>query len=57
MRKSFSYLDQTAAFLVPDHRRREFIDVGSIGRLEGLKVAVPNENYLQRLRHAAPDVG
>ena len=57
MRKSFSYLDQTAAFLVPVDRRREFIEVGSIGRLEGLEVPVPNETYLQRLRHAAPDVG
>ncbi len=53
---SDTYLDQTAAFLVPDHRRREFTDVESIGRLQGLKVAVPNEYYLQRLRHALPDV-
>ncbi len=53
---SDTYLDQTAAFLVPDHRRREFTDVENIARLQGLKVAVPNKYHLQRLRHALPDV-
>lgn len=49
------YLDQTAAFVVADHRRREFTDLGSIRAMKNLKVAVASEYYKQRLERALPN--
>jgi ABC-type amino acid transport substrate-binding protein len=49
------YLDQSAAFVVADHRRREFTDVEAIRGMKKLKIAVPNEYYMRRLKHALPN--
>lgn len=49
------YLDQTAAFVVPDHRRGEFTDLEAIRAIKKLKIAAPSNYYLQRLEHALPN--
>ncbi|TFH47707.1 MAG: transporter substrate-binding domain-containing protein, partial [Lysobacterales bacterium] len=49
------YLDQTAALVVPDHRRGEFTDLKIIRSMKKLKIAVHSEYYLQRLKHVLPD--
>lgn len=49
------YLDQTAALVVRDHRRREFTDLEKIRGMKDLKIAVPSEYYRQRLGRALPD--
>jgi len=45
---STPYLDQTLAFVVPDHRRNEFATSSSVKSLRGLTVAVPDLPYLKR---------
>ena len=45
---SVPYLDQTLAFVVPDHRRNEFSTSASVKSLRGLNVAVPDLPYLKQ---------
>lgn len=42
---SASYMDETFAFVVPDHRRAEFSDAESVKARKGLRLAVPNLPY------------
>jgi len=51
MAYSSSYLDETMAFVVPDHRRADFSSAEWIRRTPGLKVAVPELPYLLGLVH------
>jgi ABC-type amino acid transport substrate-binding protein len=44
-----SYLDETLAFVVPDHRRAEFSDAAWIRAQTGLRVGVPDLPYLHQL--------
>ncbi len=44
-----SYLDETLAFVVPDHRRAEFSDAAWIRDQPDLRVGVPDLPYLRRL--------
>ena len=48
---SSSYLDETLAFIVPDHRRADFSSAEWIRSTPGLKVAVPDLPYLRDLVH------
>jgi ABC-type amino acid transport substrate-binding protein len=50
-RATFSapYLDETLAFLVPDHRRAEFSDAQRVRSMEGLRLGVPDLPYLKQL--------
>jgi ABC-type amino acid transport substrate-binding protein len=48
MEFSAPYLDQTLAFVVPDHRRSEFSTRASVKSLRHLKVAVPDLPYLRK---------
>jgi len=51
------YLDETLAFVVPDHRRADFSSADWIRETPGLRVAVPDLNYLLGLVHREfPDV-
>lgn len=54
---SAPYLDEVAAFVVPDHRRADFSDAEWIRRTSGLRIAVPNFVYFQDLlRRDFPNV-
>lgn len=44
-----SYLDETLAFLVPDHRRSEFLSADKIRAAPGLRIGVPDLPYVLRL--------
>ena len=48
---SSSYLDETMAFVVPDHRRSDFSSAQWIRATPGLRVAVPDLPYLLGLVH------
>ncbi len=48
---SSNYIDETLAFVVPNHRRADFSSAGWIRRTRGLKVAVPDLPYLLGLVH------
>ena len=48
---SSSYLDETMAFVVPDHRRADFSSAEWIRGTPGLKVAVPDLPYVLDLVH------
>jgi Na+/H+-dicarboxylate symporter/ABC-type amino acid transport substrate-binding protein len=43
------YLDETAAFVVPDHRRAEFSDAEWVRAQTGLRVGVPDLPYLRQV--------
>ena len=43
------YLDETFAFVVPDHRRAEFSDAAWVRDQEGLRLGVPDLPYLRDL--------
>jgi ABC-type amino acid transport substrate-binding protein len=43
------YLDETMAFLVPDHRRAEFSDAGWVRAQAGLRVGVPDLPYARQV--------
>jgi len=45
---SVSYLDETMAFVVPDHRRAEFSDAEWIRAQAGLRVGVPDLPYARQ---------
>ena len=49
---SANYIDETLAFVVPDHRRAEFSSAEWIRGTAGLKVAVPDLPYLHGPRAA-----
>jgi Na+/H+-dicarboxylate symporter/ABC-type amino acid transport substrate-binding protein len=54
---SASYIDETLAFVVPDHRRADFSSAAWIRGTPGLKVAVPDLPYLNGLvRREFPEV-
>ena len=54
---SVSYMDESLAFVVPDHRRADFSDAGWIRGTKGLRVAVPALPYLVDLvRREFPDI-
>jgi Na+/H+-dicarboxylate symporter len=40
------YLDETLAFLVPDHRRSEFLSAEKVRAAHGLRIAVPDLPYV-----------
>jgi len=46
---SAPYLDETLAFLVPDHRRAEFSDAAGVRARDGLRLGVPDLPYVQQL--------
>jgi Na+/H+-dicarboxylate symporter/ABC-type amino acid transport substrate-binding protein len=50
-RATFSapYLDETLAFLVPDHRRAEFSDAQRVRSMDGVRLGVPDLPYLKQL--------
>ena len=43
------YLDETLAFVVPDHRRGEFSDAARVRATAGLRVGVPDLPYVRQL--------
>ncbi|MCM3873046.1 MAG: cation:dicarboxylase symporter family transporter [Pyrinomonadaceae bacterium] len=54
---SSNYLDETLAFIVPDHRRADFSDATWIRKTPGLRIAVPALPYYVALIHREfPDV-
>jgi Na+/H+-dicarboxylate symporter/ABC-type amino acid transport substrate-binding protein len=46
---SAPYLDETFAFLVPDHRRAEFSDAARVRAMEDLRLGIPDLPYIQQL--------
>lgn len=53
---SSTYMDETVALLVADHRRHEFATWGDIRALGPISIAVPNvPYYISKLRELAPD--
>jgi Na+/H+-dicarboxylate symporter/ABC-type amino acid transport substrate-binding protein len=46
---SAPYLDETLAFVVPDHRRAEFSEAAWVRDQEGLRLGVPDLPYLREL--------
>jgi Na+/H+-dicarboxylate symporter/ABC-type amino acid transport substrate-binding protein len=57
MEFSAPYLDETLAFVVPDHRRAEFASAEWVRGQRGLRVAVPDLPFaLQWLRREFPNV-
>lgn len=55
MTLSTSYMDQTLAFIVRDHRREEFNSRERVNRLKPLRVGVPNvPYYVSKVRQYLP---
>ena len=53
---SASYLDETMAFVVPDHLAAAFSDWSSIRAMRGVRIGVPNEQYfLRRVQDEIPN--
>jgi len=50
-----SYMDQTAALVVADHRRREFATLEDVQNMDDLTIAVPSEYYLERIQLTLPN--
>jgi Na+/H+-dicarboxylate symporter/ABC-type amino acid transport substrate-binding protein len=46
---SSPYLDETLAFVVPDHRRAEFMDASAVRARDGLRLGVPDLPYVRQL--------
>lgn len=46
---SAPYLDETLAFLVPDHRRAEFSEAARVRAQEGIRIGVPDLPYVAQL--------
>jgi len=46
---SAPYLDETLAFLVPDHRRAEFSDAARVRGQDGLRLGVPDLPYIAQI--------
>jgi Na+/H+-dicarboxylate symporter len=54
---SESYLDETLAFVVPDHRASEFAEWNRVRAMGALRVGVPRAPYfIRRIREELPDV-
>jgi Na+/H+-dicarboxylate symporter len=52
---SASYLDETMAFVVPDHRRRDFEEWETIRGLKNVRIAVPDVSaFVEKLRSLVP---
>ena len=51
---STPYLDETLAFVTPDHRRADFSDAAWVRAREGLRIGVPDLPYLEDLPLAYP---
>jgi len=52
---SASYLEETMAFVVPDHRRRDFEDWEKIRGLKNVRIAVPDVSaFVAKLRSLVP---
>ncbi|UCE87753.1 MAG: transporter substrate-binding domain-containing protein, partial [Deltaproteobacteria bacterium] len=52
---SKTYLDQTIAFVVPDHRRDDFNSRTAVKRLESPRLAIPNvPYYVEKMRAYLP---
>lgn len=50
------YLDQTLAFLVPDHERRRFASLAQLRRRQDLRIGIPSAPYYEELlRQRLPD--
>jgi ABC-type amino acid transport substrate-binding protein len=45
---SSSYLDETVAFIVPDHRRRQFAEWSSVRAMGPLRIGAPRAPYYMR---------
>jgi hypothetical protein len=43
------YLDETLAFVVPDHRRAEFSEAAQVRAMTGLRLGIPDLPYLEQL--------
>ncbi len=54
---SSPYLDETFAFVVPDHRRAEFSSAAWVRAQDGLRLAVPDLPYLNELVRAGVPEG
>ena len=53
---SSSYMDETLAFIVPDHRRKDFEEWDTIRNLKNVTIAVPEiSTFVERLRSAVPN--
>jgi Na+/H+-dicarboxylate symporter len=52
---SNSYLDQSMAFVVKDHRRHEFSELNKITDIKNLKLGITNEPYFIRRAQGALD--
>lgn len=51
-----SYMDEHLAFVVPDHRRGEFLSRDSIRAMRGIRIGIPDvPYYIEKLREFAPD--
>lgn len=50
-----TYIDQTAALIVPDYRRREFAKLAAIRAMRELTIGIPSEYYRQRIEHGLPN--
>ena len=50
-----SYMDQTAALIVADHRRSEFATLESVREIPDLTIAVVNAYYLERIERTLPN--
>lgn len=45
---SRSYMDQTMAFLVPDHKIQDFNNADSLAQLKSLKIGVPDDPFIRK---------
>jgi Na+/H+-dicarboxylate symporter/ABC-type amino acid transport substrate-binding protein len=49
------YLQTNAAYIVPDHRRREFVDAAALAQRSDLRIAVPDLSYyIDRVQRWVP---
>jgi Na+/H+-dicarboxylate symporter/ABC-type amino acid transport substrate-binding protein len=56
MNFSVSYLDETMAFVVPDHLRNQFLDWDTIKKMGRIPIAVPNiPYYLDKMKQQLPE--
>ncbi len=49
------YMDQTMAFLVPDHKTQDFNNASNLARQDSLRIGVPNDPFIrQAVRNLLP---
>jgi Na+/H+-dicarboxylate symporter/ABC-type amino acid transport substrate-binding protein len=52
-----SYIDQTLAFMVKDHRAEEFSDLSNLLQMESLRMGLPKNNYYEKfIKEIFPNV-